>query len=95
MKLYIPTLNHNKVKQVIVVILFFSILFTFLSDEHFAGIEDKKSNLVNRFLNRLYFTVITISSIGYGDYHPTSPIAKMLVLVLALYTIFFIILSID
>ena len=37
--------------------------------------SDKK----NLFIDSVYFTTTTLSSVGYGDLLPTTPIAKMLV----------------
>ena len=37
---------------------------------------------INNLLDALYFTVITLATIGYGDVYPVTPIAKIFVIIL-------------
>jgi len=39
-------------------------------------------------LDSLYFTVVTLTTIGYGDLHPTTPVSKI-------FTIFFVIAGVS
>ena len=54
---------------VVIVALFFTVFFGSTSD--FNGLdEDTDSNFIQKFLNRFYFSVITLSTVGYGDISP-------------------------
>lgn len=48
----------------------------FLGPEHFNGLEDDES-WMERPLNRIYFVLSTLSTVGYGDISPRSPFAKL------------------
>lgn len=94
MLIYIPKLNADKVKQFLFIILLFSIIFTMLPNKHFNEPDDiEEKNFFKRFLNRLYFTIITVSSVGYGEYYPKTMLSKVLVSLLMCYVLFIIILS--
>ena len=56
-------------------ILFFAVFYTLA-----GGICDVKSCFLNKsgFWNNLYFSSITISTVGYGDYLPSTSITKTL-----------------
>jgi len=53
--------------------------------------EKIKPNIYQNFFDRLYFSAITSSTLGYGDIYPVSNIAKFLVLIQAISTIIIII----
>jgi len=40
--------------------------------------EKVKPNLINKYLNRLYFSIVTGCLLGYGDIYPVSNICKLL-----------------
>ena len=42
------------------------------------GIEKIEPSLINKFINRLYFSVVTGCLLGYGDVYPVSNSAKLL-----------------
>lgn len=42
------------------------------------------SNSVSNFGDSLYFTTITLTTIGYGDFSPQSPTAKIIVIVISI-----------
>ena len=86
MLIYIPKINVDKVKQVSFVMILFSVIFTMLPNKHFNQPDDSEDkNLFQRFLNRLYFTIITVSSVGYGEYYPKTMLSKVLVSLLILF----------
>ena len=42
----------------------------------FNGLDNESSD--DKFMNRLYFTMTTVSTVGYGDISPRSNTAKVL-----------------
>lgn len=65
----------------LIIILIFSSIFYLFDHNHFDGytIEEDRQD---RLLNRIYFTVTTFSSTGYGDVAPKSRIVKILSMLL-------------
>jgi hypothetical protein len=60
--------------------------------EHFNGITaEKDQTLWQRFQNRLYFSAVTASSIGYGDVSPKSATARGVVIAFAVLLVSFMI----
>ena len=130
---YLKNINLTKIKILFSFMIFFSLVYTFLDDSHFAGvnkfkeivkeevIKDKvkqeikeeftnrvkpniqdiaieettreteievkneeldpdnvKPNIITKYINRLYFSVVTGCLLGYGDIYPTTQIAKFI-----------------
>jgi len=61
----------------LIIVLLFSLIFYLFDHNHFDGftIEEDRQD---KFLNRIYFTVTTFSSTGYGDVSPKSRPVKIL-----------------
>ena len=59
----------------LVIVVFYAILYQQLKSDHFIGL-DKNST----FMDCLYFSCTTYSSVGYGDISPKSNIAKLIVM---------------
>lgn len=56
--------------------------------EHWNGIDpEEDDSFGHKLFNRLYFTIVTFSSVGYGDITPASHTARMLVMVQILFNI--------
>ena len=51
-----------------VIIFFFTGIFYMFDHNHFDGIDEEDEEY--KFINRLYFTITTFSSAGYGDITP-------------------------
>jgi len=68
---------------VVSIVIIFSVLFYPFNYTHWIGIDEKEDiGFKNRFFNRLYFTMTTFSSTGYGDIYPKSKNLKIIVMVL-------------
>lgn len=64
------------------------------SYEHFKGIDKELDKyLINAFIYRLYFIIVTITTIGYGDIVPVSMRARLITIAIIL-TIFILILKV-
>tara|TARA_Y100000389_G_scaffold203630_1_gene252785 strand:- start:728 stop:1153 length:426 start_codon:yes stop_codon:yes gene_type:complete len=49
--------------------------------------ENVKPNIITKYINRLYFSIITGCLLGYGDIYPTTIIAKIICAVQGLCTV--------
>lgn len=76
--------SMKKPYVVLLIILSFTVIFSFLSEEHFNSPEpiDDHVGVIDRFISRLYFTTITASTIGFGDITPRSNTARLLTIVM-------------
>ena len=57
------------------IVMGFTIITFFLGPAHFNGLDDER--LSERLINRLYYVMTTVSTVGYGDISPKSPFAKL------------------
>ena len=72
-------------------VLLFTLVLSTLDHTHFYGIDEKNDKGLNRFGTRLYFTLETVSTVGYGAVTPKGPVSKAIVgvmMVLVSITIF-------
>jgi hypothetical protein len=61
---------------------------------HFKGLKEEEDKyLINAFINRLYFVLTTITTIGYGDIVPASIRARIITISVIL-SIFVVILKV-
>lgn len=63
------------------IVIFFTIIFYQYDHTHYKGFEEE-DDIRAKLLNRLYFTMTTFSSTGYGDISPGSPEIKILSMIL-------------
>jgi voltage-gated potassium channel len=71
---------NTKVVAYAIVVL--SVIVYGVVGTYFIGNNGGFNQNVATPLNALYFTVITLSTVGYGDFYPVSPIAKIFVITL-------------
>lgn len=82
-----------KLIYIIIYLLILSCIYYFLdyfSNQNIFLIRDENENKIT-FWEAVYFTIITQSTIGYGDIVPQSPITRLLVTFQALSTIILVI----
>lgn len=78
--------DSNTAARIIVktvsIVLIFTLIFCTLPKDHWNGLNETNDNGLSYFMNRLYFTSTTFSTVGYGDISPNSNLAKFLVILL-------------
>lgn len=75
-------LTISIVSLIIIFSLAYYLLDVFTDETHFNGLDDKSS-----YFDKLYLSIITQATIGFGDVTPASKMAKTLVMLQALSTI--------
>lgn len=65
----------------ILIVLLFTGIFHLFDHNHFTGFGEEEDEQ-SKFLNRLYFTMTTFSSTGYGDISPNSTEIKIISMIL-------------
>lgn len=81
--------NSKKILKLILfgvtIILIFTIIFCMFDHTHFIGLEEEDDNdILNKMFHRLYYTMSTLSSAGYGDITPKSYPIKIVSILLQL-----------
>ena len=77
------------IKNYAILITIFTFLFTLFDHTHFDGFgELDDSTIPKRIFNRLYFTITTVSSVGYGDISPKTTDIRCVVMILQTILIF-------
>jgi NhaP-type Na+/H+ or K+/H+ antiporter len=88
----------NFLKNILIVIFMLSLivilfLITCRKHTHFKGLDEQQDkSLSHAFINRLYFVLTTIATIGYGDIAPASMRARLITIFVIL-TVFVIVLK--
>lgn len=67
------TITNTYVRRALVLVVASALLMA-LDASHFNGIDDE--TVWERFCNRMYLLLTTISTVGYGDIHPKSVTAR-------------------
>jgi len=63
-----------------IIILLFTSIFYMFDHTHFNGIDEEHES--DKFFHRLYFTITTLSSAGYGDITPKTTEIKILSIII-------------
>ncbi|MBG6188571.1 potassium channel family protein [Flavobacterium sp. CAN_S2] len=99
---YIPTLifasdlfSKPRSYKRSMLLLFFNYLEIAFAYAVFYSVGNYMNRPFFHWFDSVYFSIVTSSSIGYGDYHPITPIGKFLVTTQALLFLFFIVLFLN
>lgn len=100
--LYIPTLifasdlfSKPRSYKRSMLLLFFNYLEVVFSFAVFYSYGDYLNKSFTHWFDAVYFSIITSSSIGYGDYYPITTFGKFLVSIQALLFLFFLVLFLN
>lgn len=90
MKYFLHFVSLKTIESIaIIAIILATIITLFFDDEDdFAGKKYHGLTLDN-FLENLYFSVVSLAAIGYGDIHPQSFKARSLMTVMGIYVLSF------
>ncbi|TDE03295.1 potassium channel family protein [Flavobacterium sandaracinum] len=99
---YIPTLifasdlfSKPRSYKRSMLLLFFNYLEIAFAYAVFYSVGNYMNRPFLHWFDSVYFSIVTSSSIGYGDYHPVTTIGKFLVTTQALLFLFFIVLFLN
>lgn len=99
---YIPTLifasdlfSKPRSYRRSMLLLFFNYLEIVFAYAVFYSCGDYLNKPFQNWFDAVYFSIITSSSIGYGDFHPVATVGKFLVSTQALLFLFFIVLFLN
>ena len=81
----------QKLFRVFIILVVFAALFSLLDDIHFNYNYTPQPGFWNKIVERFYFTLVTISTVGYGDITPKTALCRLLVILLILITTFAVI----
>ena len=72
------------ITRVFILVVVFTLLFSTLDESHFNYLYPPKKGNLEYVVERFYFTIVTISTIGYGDITPKTVVARLLTIALIL-----------
>ena len=78
-KLSLLFLERSHLQALALSVLVFTLVsYALLDPQDVNGLDASEGPGFERLLNRLYFVLTTMSSVGYGDLSPKTPKAKVL-----------------
>ena len=99
---YIPTLifasdlfSRPRSYKRSILLLFLNYIEIVLAFGVLYSLENYLNKPFTHWFDAVYFSIITSSSIGYGDFHPVTTIGKILVSIQALLFLFFVVLFLN
>ena len=66
---------RSTITSIAIIVIGFTVLTFLMGPQHFNGLEDERVG--ERLINRLYYVMTTVSTVGYGDISPKTPFAKL------------------
>lgn len=79
-------LGHTDVDRQIKIVMMTMVLLMYVSSGVYGVVEDQSE----MFHDNLYFVVVTLFTVGYGDIYPSSFLGEMIVIIIILLTIIII-----
>ena len=68
--------KSKKILYMCLAVIVYCVVFCFMGPEHFKGVEGEEHNVFKRIENRVYFTLTTASTVGYGGITPASTLSR-------------------
>jgi len=100
--LYIPTLifasdmlSRPKSYKRSMLLLFLNYLEIVFAFAVFYTLGDNMNKPFTHWFDAVYFSIITANSVGYGDFYPVTPYAKVLVSIQAMFFLSFVVLFLN
>lgn len=90
-KIYNVRILMHYFLKILTILMFFTLLYMNLDYTHWNGIAKNNDNtILKKFLNRLYFSSITLSTVGYGDITAKSRINMFITILFNVFVILII-----
>ena len=90
-KIYNVRILMHYFLKILTILMFFTLLYMNLDHTHWNGIAKNNDNtILKKFLNRLYFSSITLSTVGYGDITAKSRINMFITILFNVFVILII-----
>ena len=90
-KIYNVRILMHYFLKILTILIFFTLLYMNLDYTHWNGITKNNDNtILKKFLNRLYFSSITLSTVGYGDITAKSRINMFITILFNVFVILII-----
>lgn len=70
-------MEKTRLIRILTVILVYTVILCGVGPEHFNGMDDEK-NALKKIENRIYYTLTTISTVGYGDITPKTRLSRFI-----------------
>lgn len=67
--------TSSAITSIAAIVIGFTALTFLMGPQHFNGLEYER--IGERLINRLYFVMTTVSTVGYGDISPKTPFARL------------------
>lgn len=71
------TINTTQATKIAVIVGLYVLWLVWLDADHFSGINNETDTGVQFYINRVYYILTTLSSVGYGDIYPVSRHARL------------------
>ncbi len=88
LKELLPTAEEIQIKITSVIMELLAMICAYAGCMYYMEAYDSQQNGFTTLLDFVYFSVVTLSTVGYGDFSPTQPMSRVI-------TIFFIMLILS
>ena len=103
--LFKKTKTNSKIYNVLLSVMIFSFILTMFNNDEFRNAADNidtdlyrqnptMKNYFIRLFDRLYFVIVTTSTVGFGDTYPKTIITRLLTMIYIMYLLIYSYISI-